>query len=96
MSKPDKPQLDEMIRAPEHQIRAILLTLCNDHRVRKMALDHYSAIRQYDQPTKALKRKATSDLYICVQCSSPFSNEDNGEGRCVYHPGKSVVLGKEL
>ena len=82
----------EMVRlAPEHQLRAILLALCDDPAVLKRALNHYSALKAADNPTTGLKRKAYNDLFVCVQCDEAFTNEDNTEESCRYHPGKPTI-----
>ncbi|CEI64480.1 hypothetical protein FVEN_g12373 [Fusarium venenatum] len=36
--------------------------------------------------TTRLKRKAWNDLFVCVQCDRAFTNEDNTETSCCYHP----------
>lgn len=80
--------MDQLATAPEHHIRAILLSLCADKDVKKKALERYSALIAHDQPTNALKRKASGEIFICAQCNSPFSKEDNEKGSCIYHTGK--------
>lgn len=79
--------LDRMMGAPEHQIRAILLALCDDRAVRQRALKHYAAVQSLNSEATGLKRKAAGDLCICVQCDSPFYKEDNVGRACRYHPG---------
>lgn len=79
--------LDRMMGAPEHQIRAILLALCDDRAVRQRALKHYAAVQSLNSEATGLKRKAAGDLCICVQCDSPFYKEDNVRRACRYHPG---------
>jgi hypothetical protein len=82
------PLEKEMVHlAPEHQLRAILLALCDDSSVRARALNHYRALKAADNPTTGLKRKAWNDLFVCVQCDGAFSHEDNTETSCRYHPG---------
>ncbi|KAH6990974.1 hypothetical protein BKA56DRAFT_667489 [Ilyonectria sp. MPI-CAGE-AT-0026] len=78
--------LDGMMGAPEHQIRAILLALCDDTAVRQRALKHYAALQSFNSEATGLKRKAAGDLCICVQCDSPFYKEDNVQRACRYHP----------
>ncbi|CAF3584720.1 hypothetical protein FGSG_00785 [Fusarium graminearum PH-1] len=69
---------NEMVHlAPEHQLRAILLSLCDDSSVCKRALNHYGALKAADNPTTGLKRKACNDLFVCVQCDEVYTNEDN-------------------
>ncbi|KAM0547045.1 hypothetical protein ACHAPJ_010588 [Fusarium lateritium] len=78
----------EMIHlAPEHQLRAILLALCDDKDVCARALNHYRVLKAADNPSSGLKRKAYNDLFVCVQCDGAFTNEDNTEKSCLYHPG---------
>ncbi|RBR23563.1 uncharacterized protein FIESC28_03745 [Fusarium coffeatum] len=82
----------EMVHlAPEHQLRAILLALCDDPTVLKRALNHYRALKAADNPTTGLKRKAYNDLFVCVQCDEAFTNEVNTEEPCRYHPGELEV-----
>ncbi|KAF4990068.1 hypothetical protein FGRMN_8687 [Fusarium graminum] len=86
------PLYTEMARlAPEHQVRAILLALCDDSSVRARAENHYRALKAADNPSTGVKRKATTDLYVCVQCDGAFSHESNTETSCRYHPGSLDV-----
>ncbi|KAM0238130.1 hypothetical protein ACHAPO_004008 [Fusarium lateritium] len=85
------PQNEMVHLAPEHQLRAILLALCDDPTVCKRALNHYRALKAADNPTTGLKRKASNDLFVCVQCDGAFTNEDNTETSCRYHPGDLEV-----
>jgi hypothetical protein len=75
------------ILAPEQQLRAILLALCDDRSVRARAENHYRALKAADNPSTGLKRKAANDLFVCVQCDEAFTQEDNTETSCRYHPG---------
>ncbi|KAK7416744.1 hypothetical protein QQZ08_011885 [Neonectria magnoliae] len=78
------PSLDQIVNAPEQQVRTILLALCNDDGVRQRAVTHYDTL----QPgTSGEKRKAAYSLFICLQCGEPFEKEDNVQGDCRYHPG---------
>ncbi|KAI8623108.1 hypothetical protein F5Y19DRAFT_403482 [Xylariaceae sp. FL1651] len=40
---------------------------------------------------KGLKRKATSEIRICVQCEEPFSEDDNPSDACLYHHGSMEI-----
>ncbi|KAM0292246.1 hypothetical protein ACHAO9_003219 [Fusarium lateritium] len=82
------PLYKEMaLQAPEQQLRAILLALCDSSSVRSRAENHYRALKAADNPSTGLKRKAANDLFVCVQCDEAFSQEDNTETSCWYHPG---------
>ncbi|KAF7553798.1 hypothetical protein G7Z17_g3395 [Cylindrodendrum hubeiense] len=83
--------IDQLVRAPEHQIRAILLALCDDGDVSRLALKHFAAVRSFDDEATGRKRKAVGDLFVCVQCDSPFSEEDNADGACQYHSGSLAL-----
>jgi hypothetical protein len=83
--------------ASEQQLRAILLALCDDSSVRALAENHYRALKAADDPSTGLKRKATDDLFVCVQCDEAFTEESNTETSCWYHLGLSTYtehLGK--
>lgn len=83
------PTLDQLMEAPHHHIRAILLALCNDIEVQQTALAHLQSLQDFDTDTssKAPKRKAMHEALVCGQCDEVFSDEDNNEGDCIYHPG---------
>lgn len=84
------PLYKEMaLLAPEQQLRAILLALCDDRSTRALAENHYRALKAADNPSTGLKRKAT-DLFVCVQCDEAFTEESNTETSCWYHPGLST------
>lgn len=78
------PTLDEMLSAPEPQIRAVLRALCSDERVKRRALGHFDALLQGGSK----KRKAAGELLICVQCDLPFMEEENDKKACSYHWGE--------
>ncbi|KAM0305348.1 hypothetical protein HYE67_008735 [Fusarium culmorum] len=77
---------NEMVHlAPKHQLRAILLALCDDSSVCKRAL------KAADNPTTGLKRKVCNDLFVCVQCDEVYTNEDNTKTSCRYYYGDLEV-----
>lgn len=85
------PLYKEMaLLAPEQQLRAILLALCDDRSTRALAENHYRALKAADNPSTGLKRKAADDLFVCVQCDEAFTQESNTETSCWYHPGLST------
>lgn len=85
-------ELDKVLKAPEQQLRAILRAVCDDEDARKKAIKHYHALQEFVPiytSTESAKRKAKSEVHICVQCDEPFLEEDNRFGDCYYHPGKT-------
>lgn len=80
----EKSALEKMLKAPDYQVRAILLSLCDDSDIREKALSRFAALDVFDKPSK---RKAVEDIHVCVQCDEPFTCEDNEFGDCMYHPG---------
>lgn len=81
--------VNQMLKAPEDQIRAILMSLCADKSTRDKAVAEYSKLLTEDKSGNALKRKAGDDLFFCLVCETSFSASENKEGSCVYHEGKS-------
>ncbi|KPM36474.1 hypothetical protein AK830_g10087 [Neonectria ditissima] len=79
------PTINQIVNAPEKQVRAILLALCEDDSVRHRAGTHYSALQL---GASKGKRKAANDLFICLQCDQSFEKEENEHGDCRYHPGE--------
>ncbi|KAF4436083.1 hypothetical protein F53441_13331 [Fusarium austroafricanum] len=93
MSLPPGKEL--ALLAPEHQVRSVLLALLDDPVVRHRALNHYHTLKAADNPATGLKRKAMNDLFVCVQCDQAFTQEDNTETSCRYHPGDLDVDDEE-
>jgi hypothetical protein len=97
MPKP-KSTLDELLQAPEGQIRAVLRALCQDTQVRNSALDHLDSLKILDDVKSkslgpaATKRKAEDQVLICVQCDSAFFEKSNDKESCHYHWGKRLSL----
>ncbi|GKT98447.1 hypothetical protein FLAG1_03944 [Fusarium langsethiae] len=81
--------LEDLVQAPEHQIRAILRALCRDTDIRARALEH-DDLQAIDTPSDTKKRKAGDELCICVQCDEAFFNNDNTV-TCCYHWGELEV-----
>ncbi|KAK0648528.1 hypothetical protein B0T16DRAFT_491305 [Cercophora newfieldiana] len=72
--------LQQLKVAPEWQIRAILIALCDDDDVCKKALDYHNKInngQKYPSP----------DTKICVQCENAFQEAHNTAKSCRYHNG---------
>jgi hypothetical protein len=85
------PTLDELVQAPEHQIRAILRALCQDRDTRVRALGHFEDVLAIDKPSNTHKRKADDELSICVQCDDAFYKNDNTDNTaCCYHWGEHL------
>lgn len=78
------PTLDELLNAPESQVRAVLRALCSDERVQRRALNHFDALLKGG----GQKRKAAGELLLCVQCDQPFIEEENNTQACWYHWGE--------
>ncbi|KAJ4137397.1 hypothetical protein NW768_002984 [Fusarium equiseti] len=89
-----KSTLDELLQAPQGQIRAVLRALCQDTQVRNTALDHLDSLKiLYNVESKflgptATKRKAEDEVLICVQCDSAFFEKGNDKESCDYHWGE--------
>ncbi|KAF4974375.1 hypothetical protein FZEAL_8707 [Fusarium zealandicum] len=90
------------MRAPDHRIRAVLLALCSDSKVKRRALEYCDALQSADASgaqtetaatsvAAGTKRKATSDLFVCVQCDETFTSGDNNDKECAYHWGELEV-----
>lgn len=77
--------LGEIIAAPEHQVRAVLLALCDDQPTQAKAARLLESIR--GAQAGPLKRKAAADVFVCMQCDEPFSSGDKRHGHCRYHYG---------
>ncbi|KAM0238129.1 hypothetical protein ACHAPO_004007 [Fusarium lateritium] len=75
--------LEDLLKAPEHQVRAILRALCYDKDIRDRALGHFGDLLAIDTPNTK-KRKADDELCICVQCDDAFFKNDNGELEADY------------
>ncbi|KAG8674850.1 hypothetical protein FPOAC2_00887 [Fusarium poae] len=81
--------LEDLVKAPEHQIRAILRELCHDQDIRVRALGHFDDLLAIDTPSNTKKRKADDELCICVHCDNTFFKNDNTlRTACYYHSGE--------
>ncbi|RSL62588.1 hypothetical protein CEP51_013443 [Fusarium floridanum] len=83
--------LDELLNAPESQIRSVLGALCSDGIVQRHALEHFDALKSEEGSSGGQKRKAAGELLICVQCDQPFTEEENDKKACWYHWGELEV-----
>jgi hypothetical protein len=92
--------LDKRLQeAPEHLVRLILRSICaeDDHAKRKASdyLKQFTRIKKsglVDEGASAgTKRKAADvDISVCVNCDTIFSEADNSDTACLYHPGTSL------
>ncbi|KAI0478154.1 hypothetical protein F4859DRAFT_478747 [Xylaria cf. heliscus] len=87
--------MERLVNMPEAQAKAILLALCSDNlQLRDRTREFLDQIESLEHPTTAgshprgTKRKARSSIKICVQCQSPFYEEDNIGKVCIYHNGE--------
>ncbi|KAI1318976.1 hypothetical protein F5Y16DRAFT_391453, partial [Xylariaceae sp. FL0255] len=87
-------ELDRLVNAPESLVRSILLSLCADADIRDQAIRALNKIEALqsgsgvdDEHGTSKKRKAESDIQMCVQCREPFDADHNGTQSCRYHPG---------
>ncbi|RBR23562.1 uncharacterized protein FIESC28_03744 [Fusarium coffeatum] len=92
-----KSTLDELLHAPEAQIRVILRALCQDTQVRNSALDYLDSLKILygsdsgvfgPDATTTTKRKADDEILICVQCDCSFYKNGNDKTSCEYHWGE--------
>ena len=93
-----KSTLDDLLQAPEGQIRVVLRALCHDTQVRNSALGHLDNLKILDDVkskfsgSAATKRKAEDQILICVQCDAAFFEKSNDKESCHYHWGKRSTL----
>lgn len=93
-------ELDKRLQeAPEHVVRLILRSICadDDHAKRKASdyLNQFITIKKSgavnEGASAGTKRKADdADISVCVNCDSIFSEADNSDTACLYHPGTSL------
>ncbi|KAI0436694.1 hypothetical protein F4803DRAFT_566649 [Xylaria telfairii] len=90
--------MERLVNIPETKAKSILLALCSDNsQLKERALQFLQDIDalEHDMTAgdhqKGTKRKAQSAIMICIQCQSPFYEEDNGDRKCKYHNGKLEV-----
>lgn len=83
--------VDQMLRAPEDQIRTILISLCADKSIGLQAVARYTELLTKEETGtgNGKKRKASEDVMICSFCEKSFSHKENKQGACRYHTGKS-------
>lgn len=83
--------LDDLLNAPNNQIRAVLRALCQDTDTRSRALSYLEDLQAIDEPFNSRKRKADDELCICVQYDEAFYKNDNSDNTaCCYHWGKEL------
>ncbi|RSL60126.1 hypothetical protein CEP53_005513 [Fusarium sp. AF-6] len=56
--------LDELLNAPESQIRSVLRALCSDRTVQRHALEHFDALKSEEGSSGGQKRKAAGELLL--------------------------------
>lgn len=85
------------MKAPEPQVRAVLVALCQDRDTRARALGFFEGLLlAIDKRANTLKRKADDELCICVQCDEAFYKNDNTDNTaCSYHWGEKCQYGSE-
>lgn len=92
-----KSTLDELLKAPEAQIRSVLRALCSDRTIQRHALEHFDALKSEEgSGGGGQKRKAAGDLLICVQCGQPFTEEENDRKACWYHWGECLPVSTDV
>ncbi|KAH9895439.1 hypothetical protein F4778DRAFT_272472 [Xylariomycetidae sp. FL2044] len=89
--------MEKIANAPDHIVRATLIALCNSTAMQEQAeayIDKMTALAagpQRDATThgsaRNRKRKAASEINICVQCLEAFHADDNEPKACLYHDG---------
>ncbi|KAK3935500.1 hypothetical protein QBC46DRAFT_358212 [Diplogelasinospora grovesii] len=88
--------MDALICASDKSVRAILMALCDDHSVKRKAIDLLDLLEpEANAKAKApemvasitKKRKAECGIAICVQCGDSFDENDNEKKECRYHSG---------
>ncbi|TRX88312.1 hypothetical protein FHL15_010816 [Xylaria flabelliformis] len=86
--------MGRLANIPEIHAKSILIALCADDSVlERRALNLLKQIAAFESQVatknyqKGTKRKAQSAVMICVQCQSPFHEEDNDDKACRYHDG---------
>ncbi|KAK3935499.1 hypothetical protein QBC46DRAFT_397417 [Diplogelasinospora grovesii] len=88
--------MDALYLASDKTVRAILTALCDDSEVKDKALAYLDRLEP-EAKVKARapgmgesinkKRKAESEIKICVQCDDTFLEDDNSPRNCRYHSG---------
>ncbi|KAI6093631.1 hypothetical protein F4821DRAFT_2812 [Hypoxylon rubiginosum] len=88
---------DALAKAPNDVVRAILTALCSDEDINRRVNEYLRKIANKTHPqisksskgsgSNARKRKATEDIKICVQCQSPFYEDENDKKACKFHDG---------
>lgn len=80
----------ELIRtAPEHHLRAVLISLCAENHTHDRMTKHLEALSEDEQASTSGERRSGEDRGICVQCEVLFSEKSNEIGSCLWHPGKT-------
>ncbi|KAI0861784.1 hypothetical protein F4860DRAFT_159117 [Xylaria cubensis] len=90
--------MGRLANIPEAQAKSILIALCADDSVlERRALNFLGQVEAFESQVATrnhqtgTKRKAQSAVMICVQCQSPFHEEDNYNKACRYHDGNLEV-----
>lgn len=71
--------LQDLKTAPEWQVRAVLIALCDDEKILKKASGYLTSLDSWDPTTK-----------ICVQCGAAFDPNIRARNCCRYHNGKGL------
>lgn len=84
---------DRLKAAPEHLVRTILRTICHeDYEIKQKTSDYLDKFeaKLSESTSASAKRKAPEpDIALCVNCDNPFTEADNSDTACLYHPGTS-------
>lgn len=104
-SKPvDGSDLRLLVDAPAHHLRAALLRVVeSDATIKASVLSHLQELAASEPAyakagfsavgtdSASRKRKAEGDQYVCEQCESTFSEQNNSKYACNFHDGECLV-----
>ncbi|PNP80081.1 hypothetical protein FNYG_06791 [Fusarium nygamai] len=76
--------VEDLLSAPEQQIRAVLRALCQDEDTRCCALDHYHSLQATPEVSDGRKRKAEDEMSVCVQCKKEFNQHKNMDEKACH------------
>jgi hypothetical protein len=86
--------LDHRLKtAPEHVVRTILRTICHeDYHIKQKTsdyLDKFGAKLSDTTPAIGKRKASETEITLCVNCENPFTEAENSDTACFYHPGTS-------
>lgn len=81
--------MEKISKAPDKLVRAVLIALCDDSDVERKAVEYLSSLTAWagNADSRSRKRKAESDIHICVQCKDAFYDDENVGKPCLFHGG---------